>query len=142
MTAADAGLAAEVERLRSELNDARDQQAAMAEMLRLITASPGDVQPVLRGLVERAKLLCAADDGSIGLVEGDAVTTMIHHQSEQGGRGPRTPSRDTMWGAAILDATPVQVVGTMADFERAFPASGQRLRAETGLDQAAIVTVP
>jgi hypothetical protein len=55
-----AGQEAEVVRLTRELNEAREQQIATAEILRVIRASPNDVQPVFETIVRNAVSLCGS----------------------------------------------------------------------------------
>src|SRR5687767_6114916 len=53
-----------------ELAEAREQQAATAEILDVISRSPTDVQPVFEAILERALRLCNAYMGHIGLFDG------------------------------------------------------------------------
>jgi len=46
------------DRLKRERDEAREQQAATAEILRVIRASPNDVQPVFETIVRNAVSLC------------------------------------------------------------------------------------
>ena len=49
------------------LNEAREQQAATAEILKVIARSPSDVQPVFEVIVENAVRLCQAHMGRVPL---------------------------------------------------------------------------
>src|SRR6186713_2981229 len=53
-------LQADNERLRRSLGDASDQQAATAEILRMISSSPTDAQPVFEAIAATALRLCDA----------------------------------------------------------------------------------
>ena len=55
-----AGLERKVEERTSELKNSLEQQTAISEILRVISSSPTDVQPVLQAVAERAAHLCDA----------------------------------------------------------------------------------
>ena len=55
----------EVARLSRELQEAREQQAATAEVLSVISVSPNELDQVLDSLVRSAVRFCGADDAAI-----------------------------------------------------------------------------
>ncbi len=65
-----AGLERKVEERTHELQNSLEQQTAISEILRVISASPTDVQPVLNAVAERAAHLCAAPFARIMLIDG------------------------------------------------------------------------
>ncbi|HAF09640.1 MAG TPA: hypothetical protein DCK98_06095 [Chloroflexi bacterium] len=77
--AAQAAIAIENVRLFNETREALERQTALAEILRVIARSPTDVQPVLDAIAESAARFCAAEDVSVGLMEGEMWRIRAHH---------------------------------------------------------------
>ena len=57
--------------LTHELSEAREQQAATSEVLRVIASSPGELKPVFETMLANAIRLCEAKFGSLFLREGE-----------------------------------------------------------------------
>src|SRR5215470_6716411 len=68
-----------VEQLRRELAEAREQQAATAEILRVISSSPMDLQRAFEEIAASAARLCDADDAMIHQVDADNLCRAAHH---------------------------------------------------------------
>ncbi len=69
-------IAIENARLFNETKEALERQTATSEILRIISESPSDVQPVFDAVAERARLLCKADGGRVWLVQGTHLRGM------------------------------------------------------------------
>jgi hypothetical protein len=59
-----------VEKLTRELTEAREQQAATAEVLKIISSSPAELESVLQVIVRSAAHFCEADDVTIFQLDG------------------------------------------------------------------------
>jgi len=63
--------------LEARLAQALEQQAATSEILRVISASPAHVEPVLEAVAEYAARLCRARFARVMLVEDDMVNQVV-----------------------------------------------------------------
>jgi signal transduction histidine kinase len=68
-----ANVRAELRRSIKELDEARQQQAAMSEVLSVISASTGDLRSIFDKVLENATRLCGARFGSLLLVENESL---------------------------------------------------------------------
>ena len=69
----------ELRQRTDDLSEALDQQTATSEVLKVISTSSGDLQPVFEAVLENATQLCAAKFGNFYLCEGDAFRTTAMH---------------------------------------------------------------
>src|SRR5438445_12341631 len=68
-----AGLEHKVDERTKELTNSLEQQTAISEILRVISSSPTDVQPVLDAVAEKAAQLCSAPFARVMLAVGDEL---------------------------------------------------------------------
>ena len=61
----------QVAALRHDLKEAREQQTATTEVLKVIASSPGKLQPVFNSMLENATRICAANFGLMYLYDSD-----------------------------------------------------------------------
>ncbi len=92
--------------LAKRLAEALEQQKATSEILRVIAESPGDVQPVLDAVAERAAHLCRSPYARVLLVDGDVLHSLADYAADGGVPIPVVPvvlKRTSITGRAVLD---------------------------------------
>src|SRR5215469_5076230 len=72
-------IAIEKARLLEELRQSLQQQTATSEVLRVISSSPGELEPVFEIMLQKAVRLCDAKFGILYLSEGNGFRTVAMH---------------------------------------------------------------
>jgi GAF domain-containing protein len=109
-----------------ELAEALEQQTATGEILRTISQSPTDYQPVFDTIVRNAAEVCAAHDAVLALADGEDLIIHAQHGPIGAPIGGRYPMRDTASGLAVREGRPVHVENLAEAAE--FPAGRDMAR--------------
>ena len=111
----------EVVRLARELDEALERHTATTEILRIISASPTELQSVLEVVVKSAARFCEADDVTIFELDGQDLRAVAHWGPVPQDVDVRFPcSREHVVGRAVLERRPVHIIDLQAEAEE-FP---------------------
>jgi len=93
--------------------EAFEQQTATAEILKVISSSPTDLQPVFDTILEKAMHLCEAHLGFLGMYDGQKYENVAQRGSSAEfakwiARGPFVPDPRMAIACALLERKPVQ----------------------------------
>jgi GAF domain-containing protein len=118
----------ELQARNAELTEALEQQTATAEILRVISGSPTDVQPTFYAIAASATRLCAAVNSLVIRFDGRLMHLAAVHNVDPGRLDalqqvfPQPPSRGSLSGRAILTRAVSQAADITNDPEYALPA--------------------
>ena len=115
-------IAIENARLFNETKEALEQQTATADVLRVISSSPSNVQPVFEAILDKATDLCEAQLGILFLLEGDVwrmVSQRGASQEAQEAHREIRPGPNTGIGRMRRDRRPVHIEDLLADADTA-----------------------
>src|SRR5712692_6793839 len=130
--------------LQRDLSEAHEQQTATSEILRVISSSPTDVQPVFETIAASAVRLCRALFSIVSRREGDLIHVAAQNNlgpaalEEIGRSYPMPVDRESITGRTLLDRT----VGHVRDVETDpdVPGRGRELARAFGF--RTVVSVP
>jgi len=117
-----ANLREQLKRQERELEEAREERAAIAEVLRVISSSSGELKPVFEAMLANAVRLCEAKFGDLYLYEGGRLRMVAGHNvppeyAEARRRSPFHPPPGGTFAEAIRTKRPAQ----LADFSASRP---------------------
>ncbi|TME34428.1 MAG: GAF domain-containing protein [Chloroflexi bacterium] len=125
-----ASIAIENVRLFNETKESLERQTATSEILRVIAASPTEIQPVLDAIAESAARVCGASDAHVYRVEGQVLKQWAHFGPIPGlASGESLPlSRGSVIGRSILDRRAIHIRDAVDLDPAEYPISSQLQR--------------
>ena len=109
----------ELRQRTDDLSESLEQQTATADVLRVISSSPGDLQPVFKSMLNNALRICEATFGNLLLFDGKGLVPAELHNSpaafgELFNNGPLIPGPNTALGRVLAGKKVIQVADVMA----------------------------
>ena len=113
--ASQAVIAIENTRLLNELRESLQQQTATSEVFKVISSSPGDLEPVFQALLANATRICGAKFGTLYLHKDDAFYAAAFHNApaafvEDRKNRPIHPAPGSTLGDAAMTKQAVQIL--------------------------------
>ncbi|HUM14286.1 MAG TPA: GAF domain-containing protein [Candidatus Nitrosotalea sp.] len=120
-------LKGKAEALKRE-SEALEQQTATAEILRVISQSPTNLQPVLDAVVRSAARFCGADDAELFRLDGEYLAVAAHHGPIPAPVGRLIPLvQGSVSGRAFAERRAIHVADLQAEAEE-FPVTSGMAR--------------
>src|SRR5262245_25914937 len=118
--AAQAVIAIENARLLSELRESLQQQTATADVLQVVSSSPGELKPVFDTLLSNATNICDAKFGNLFMSQNGAFNLVAMHNAppayaEARRRAPIRPPLGTGLGQVAITKQVAHVIDLMAE---------------------------
>ena len=116
----NARLLNELRQRTDDLSEALEQQTATSEVLRVISSSPGELEPVFSTMLENAVRLCDSKFGNIYRWDGEALHLLAAHNSppaivEHRRRTPYGPHPNAPMGRMVATKRLVHVIDASAE---------------------------
>ena len=110
----------ELKQRTNDLSESLQQQTATADVLKVISRSTFDLQPVLEALIENATKLCAAEQGFIFRSDGELYHLAADYNAPAGfrdwvHRGGIRPGEGSVVGRVALKDRTIQILDAQAD---------------------------
>ena len=117
----------EVQERTRDLSESLEQQTATSEVLEIISASAGELEPIFQKMLENATRICGANFGTMSLYEGDSFRNVaLHHVPPAFAGSPQSfrPHPESGMGRAARTREVVQVadIRTQAAYLEGDPA--------------------
>jgi class 3 adenylate cyclase/putative methionine-R-sulfoxide reductase with GAF domain len=115
----NARLLSELRQRTADLSESLEQQTATADVLRIISSSPGELEPVFQGMLENAVRICEARFGFMLRYDGDAYQTVaelcdVPAYVEEMKRGPLKPHPESALGCVARTRQVAQIADITA----------------------------
>jgi GAF domain-containing protein len=111
------------------LAEALEREKAIGEILRVMSISPGDVQPVLEAVAERAAHLCDAPYANVWIREGDTLRPRAFSRLPQPANPSSVPlTRGSVNGRAVLDRKIIHHADVVPFLDTEYPDGRRNLQ--------------
>jgi signal transduction histidine kinase len=123
----------ELEERNRDLTEALEQQTATGEILKFISSSTTDTQPVFQTIARNAKRLCGAVFCNVFRYDGDMLHIVAHHGfapqflERLESKYPMRPGPNQVSGLVIMEGGVVRIADALADdrFPRDYIVAGE-----------------
>jgi GAF domain-containing protein len=110
----------ELRQRTDDLSEALEQQTATSEVLKVISSSPGELEPVFQAMLKNATHICEAEFGNLFLYENDAYRAIAIHNAPPAYANARKqglirPGSTTGLGRLALTKQVVQIADMKAE---------------------------
>src|SRR5262245_8697989 len=120
----------ELRQRTDDLSESLEQQTATSEILKVISGTPGELEPVFQAILENATRICEAQFGTLYRSESDGVRCVGMHNApeafvEERRRNPVIrPAPATVFGRALVTKRPAQIADIRDEIQSSGVPSG------------------